>query len=290
MLPAPRIVTVGVKSNQRGALAEKLLSRVAIRKIRKFMNKNSSRTCGVFSAGLALAIQLLSVAPVAAQEFTDPVEDQGVYQGENATFTAEPRFGEMTFQWLRQWPDRYELLEGQTTSSLTLSNVSIADVGFYVCHVTKGEEVQLTRAASLTVHVRSSAGDTLGKKSSGKGMAMMMDYGGGTVTLFAPPVCVTGSQGSCPGAYAGYVSYTRTLAQGWGWAPSADTTNHVATDCVRTDTTVTYLGKFFDPGCAPQSVTVPHPTFSPKYRFSIFFPNNVPTTNAYPITLEGFDP
>jgi hypothetical protein len=254
------------------------------------MNQKCSRIHLVTVASLALAVLLMGASPVAAQEFTDPPEDQGVYQGESATFTAEPRFAEMSFQWLRQWPDRYELLEGQTSSSLTISNVTIADVGFYVCHVTRGEEVQLTRAATLTVHVSSTSTNKKVKTFGGGGFMALNGYGGGTITAYGPPVMSGGSQGSCPGAYAGYVNYTKTVAQGWGWAPSADTTTHTATDCTRTDTKVQYLGKNGDKDCDQTTIAVPDPTASPKYRFTIYFVNNVPATNAYPITLEGFDP
>ena len=106
--------------------------------------------------------------------------------------------------------------------------------------------------------------------------------------MFGAPYFGGGSQGSCPGPYAGYVNYTRTVSQGWGWAPTG--TIHKAADGGgRTDTTVVYLGKYGDTGCDQTPVTIPHPAPSPKYRFAIYFPNNVPTTN-YPIVLTGFNP
>jgi len=89
--------------------------------------------------------------------------------------------------------------------------------------------------------------------------------------------------------YAGYVNYIKTISQGWGWAPTTNTTLHTATDANRLDTKVQYVGKFGDAGCSQTIVTVPHPTYTPKYRFTIYFPNNVPT-NSYAITLVGFDP
>ena len=229
-----------------------------------------------------------------AQELVDPPEDQSVYLGQNATFTAEPKFGDLSFQWVRQWSDRDEVLTGETSNSLTISNAALKDVGLYACIVQMGDNYQVTRAATLTVAVTSeSETGTGGKKPTLKTQSFTMmsgGGGGGGFTLFAPPVTSGGSQGSCPGAYAGYVSYTKTAAQGWGWTPNNNTSVHTASDVIRTDTKVQYMGCYFDNGCNQTTVTVPHPTTSPKYRFTIFFPNNVPTTNAYPISLVGFNP
>lgn len=162
-------------------------------------------------------------------------------------------------------------MEGQTNSTLTLENVAIEDVAYYSCDVFNGDEAVPTRAALLNVYT-------------------VLGGGGGPITVFGAPVVSGGNQGSCPGAYAGYVNYIKTVSQGWGWAPSTNTTVHTAADgTTRTDTKVVYVGKFGDGGCNQTIVTVPHPTLSPKYRFSIYFPNNVPT-NSYPITLSGFDP
>jgi hypothetical protein len=109
------------------------------------------------------------------------------------------------------------------------------------------------------------------------------------ITVYATPVVGNGSNGICPGGYIGCVSYTNTTAQGWGWAPSTNTTVHTATDTNRPDTKIQYQGKLSDKDCNQTSVTIPHPPHSPKYRFFIYFTNNVPT-NAYPIVLEGFNP
>ena len=150
-----------------------------------------------------------------------------------------------------------------------LEGVDIGDVGYYTCNISKdGGESVPTRTASLNVFTA---------------------LAGGPITVYGLPVISGGSQGGCPGAYAGYVNYIKTVSQGWGWAPSTNTTIHTATDANRTDTKVQYGGKFGDVGCNQTIVTVPSPTYSPKYRFTIYFPNNVPT-NSYPITLVGFDP
>jgi hypothetical protein len=250
------------------------------------MKKKTSLILGSFVAAIVL---VAGTDNVAAQEWVEAPEDQAALENESATFTAEPKLGELSFQWLRQWPDKVELLKGETGSSLTLAKVGIADVGHYLCAVMQGDQVQFTRAAALTVYVGSAARKA-GKTSSGAQAFSTQDYGGGTLTLFGPPVFSSGSQGTCPGTYAGYVNYTKTVSQGWGWAPATDTTVHTASDNNRTDTKVQYVGKYGDVGCNQTSVAVPHPTYSAKYRFTIFFPNNVPTTNAYPITLTGFNP
>lgn len=190
--------------------------------------------------------------------------DQAIAVGATATFNAKAVNGAIAYQWLRNGIP----IEGQTNSSLILENITIEDVGYYSCDIFNDEEAVPTRAALLNVYTMS---------------------GGGPITVYGAPVVSSGNQGSCPGAYAGYVNYIKTVSQGWGWAPSAGTTVHTASDGNRTDTKVQYVGKFGDVGCNQTIVTVPHPTYSPKYRFSIYFPNNVPT-NSYPITLVGFDP
>lgn len=126
---------------------------------------------------------------------------------------------------------------------------------------------------------------------AGVGIIALICGGGQTafadVTIYATATVSSGSNGVCPGGYVGYVSYTKTTAQGWGWAPT--NTVHTATDTNRTDTKVEFEGKLGDAGCNQTTVTVPHPTTSTKYRFKVYFPNNVPT-NSYPLVLQGFAP
>lgn len=106
-------------------------------------------------------------------------------------------------------------------------------------------------------------------------------------TVSTTPVVSSGTNGVCPGGYAGYAYYYKTVAQGWGWAPTG--TVHTATDTNRTDTKVEFIGKSNDTGCNQTTVTVPHPTTSTKYQFKVYFPDNVPT-NSYGLTLSGFNP
>ena len=112
--------------------------------------------------------------------------------------------------------------------------------------------------------------------------------GGAPVFVYGTPVNNPGTQTTCGCAYAGYVTYTNTTA--WGWTPdTASSTVFTAADGGgRTDTFVIYNGRLADKGCAPTMVTIPNPPHSTEYRFCIYFPNNVPTTN-YPIILSGFN-
>jgi hypothetical protein len=169
-----------------------------------------------------------------------------------------------------QWQSNGVAIEGQTNSTLTIENVGVDSAGSYSCNVSQsGGDPVPTRAASLNVMTSS---------------AMYGDQ----ITVFGLPKAGGGSQGTCPGRYAGYVNYTKTVSQGWGWAPT--NTVHTASDGGgRTNTKILYTGKYGDSGCNQTTVTISNPPPSPKYRFTIFFPNNVPTTN-YPIVLTGFTP
>lgn len=194
---------------------------------------------------------------------TQPI-DQAVPMGGSVKFTAGATNADQ-FQWLHNGTP----ITGQTNSSLTLAKVGTNNVGYYSCAVFKGGEPVPTRAASLDVFTTGGAGQ---------------------IVVFTFPVTGSGSQGTCPGAYTGYANYTKTASQGWGWAPSANTSIHTASDgTARTDTKIEYVGRYLDSGCDQTTVTVPHPTFSPKYRFTIYFTNDVPT-NPYPINLSGFYP
>ena len=154
------------------------------------------------------------------------------------------------------------------------ANASLNDVGYYSCSLIKDIEVVPTRAASLMIFTSTIDPQT----------------GVDPITVFGLPLLGGGGQGTCPGAYAGYVNYTKTISQGWGWAPDTNTTStFTATDTNRTNTKIEYVGKYGDVGCNNTTVTVPSPPISTVYRFTIFFTNNVPT-NAYSITLDGFKP
>jgi hypothetical protein len=197
-------------------------------------------------------------------------EDQMVPMGSNATFIVKAVNAD-GYQWLQKGKP----ITGATNSSLTITNAGVNDVGYYSCEVYQGMEGVPTRFASLMVFTSSIDPDT----------------GVDPVTVFGSPLLSSGSKGTCPGTYLGYVNYTKTAQLGWGWG--LDTTNgntvFFASDTNRPDTKIQYGGAHGDNGCNQTSVTIPSPAISPVYRFTIYFTNNVPT-NAYAITLDGFKP
>ena len=198
-------------------------------------------------------------------------EDQLVPIGSSAIFIVVATNGPLAYQWFRNGT----AISGQTNDTIVIQNAQVSDVGFYSCYIRKSWESVPTRTASLMVFTSSVDPDT----------------GVDPVTVFGLPLLGGGSQGTCPGPFAGYVNYINPPQQGWGWAP--DTTNgntvFTAVDTNRTNTKIQYVGAYGDAGCNQTSVTVPSPAISPVYRFAIYFTNNVPT-NAYAITLDGFKP
>jgi hypothetical protein len=227
----------------------------------------------LFTAAAKLAAadsNIYSVQPEFPQIIRQP-EDQLVPMNSTATFSVVATNGPLAYQWFRNG----NAVDGQTNDTLTISNAQISDVALYSCNVFKDTESVPTRAASLMVFTSSIDPQT----------------GVDPVTVYASAVASSGSSGTCPGPYTGYVNYTKTAQQGWGWAPDTTGGNTIftATDTNRTNTKIQYFGAYGDNSCNQTTVTVPNPPISPVYRFSIYFTNNVPT-NAYAITLNGFKP
>jgi hypothetical protein len=200
----------------------------------------------------------------------DQPDDQAVPFSSNATFTVTA-FNANGYQWLYNGNP----ITNGTNSILVIKNAGIQDVGYYSCDVFKGFESVPTRSALLQVYTNWIDPQT----------------GVDPMVVYSFPNTGSGSGGSCPGSYVGYVTFQKPYQNGWGWAP--DTTNgntvFTASDGNSPSTKVQFLGAYGDMGCNQTTVTVPNPAMSPLYRFTIYFTNNVPT-NAYPITLSGFDP
>jgi len=160
-----------------------------------------------------------------------------------------------------------------TKRTYPIQNVTTNDVGFYFVSVTSKNGKTDSEPACLLVYTTNSP-----------------------LTVYGSPVAVGGDVGgTCPGKYAGYVNYKKSVAQGWGWAPdhNAGNTIHSAADNTRSDTKVEAVGNADDRFCGQTSVPNTH-AGSPapedtKFRFTIYFTNNVPTS-SYPITLNGFLP
>ncbi len=198
-----------------------------------------------------------------------------------------------------QWLCNGVPIDGQTNEALVIQNAGIKDVGLYSCEVFNGAEMVPTRTASVEVETtagattagvttaNATAASTLSANAMTASASAASLPAGGPIIVFGTPYAGGGSKGSCPGPYAGYVVYTKPPSQGWGWTPISGVA-HTATDTNRTDTKIEYIGNYGDYGCAQAGVTV-NPTYSPVYRFTIYFTNNVPT-NAYPLVLTGFNP
>ena len=205
--------------------------------------------------------------------------DQAVIAGSNAVLSVQAVYAD-SYQWQSNGVD----MVGQTNTTLFLQNIGVNNAGAYSCNVSQsGGDPVPTRTASVLVETAANA--TAAGSVTANGI-----IGGGPIVVAGLPRPGPGTQGACPGSYVGYVNYTKTISQGWGWTPVSGTTVLTASDGGgRTDTIVTYLGKYGDTGCGQTTVTIPYPAYSPAYRFTIFFPSNVPTTN-YPIVLNGFNP
>jgi hypothetical protein len=202
--------------------------------------------------------------------------DQVVHAGSDVVLSVQAANAD-SYQWLRNGV----AVDSQTNSVLIIENAEISDVGLYSCAVSKEAEIVPTRAAAVTVETVASATTATAAIASLSCME--------PITVYGTPLLSSGKRGTCPGAYIGYVAYTKTVSEGWGWAPMSGATVLTAADgSGRTDTKIQYVGAYGDAGCAQTSVAIPYPPFSPVYRFTIYFSSNVPT-NAYPIILTGFN-
>jgi hypothetical protein len=230
------------------------------------MTKRILRTIGIAAiAGVLIAtIYGAYLRQSAAQNSVNQSADQSVQLGQTAAFSVNP-VDAASYQWLHN----AVAIDGQTNSTLTIEDAQISDAGLYSCTTVSGADIVSTATASLTVYAINP--DILG------------------IVVYGTPIVSGGSSGTCPGEYAGYVNYIKTAQQGWGWAPSTNTTIYTASDTTQTNTKVEYVGDYGDEGCNKTTVTIPYPAASPVYRFTIYFTNNVPSTN-YPITLTGFNP
>jgi|GEM_PF-1050383 hypothetical protein len=218
--------------------------------------------------------------------------DQTVLVGANVVLSVQANNAD-GYQWLFNGVP----LDGQTNSTLVIQSAGISDAGLYSCAVSLGTEAVPTRAASVEVEttanataVDTPAASALAASATTSGAIAASLPGGVPIIVSGLPISGGGTQNPCPGNYAGYVNYTKTISQGWGWTPAANTTTFTAANGGGvTGTSVSYLGEYGDSGCGQTTVTIPYPPPSPAYRFTIFFPKTVPTTN-YPIVLTGFNP
>jgi len=229
-----------------------------------------------------------SIDQAAFPQITVQPVDQTVPVGATVTLSVQANNAD-SYQWLINGVPA----DDQTNTALIIASARISDVGYYSCNVSlTGGGTVPTRSANVCVYTTGSGGVVTKSKlsaaaTSSSTMTPAMP-GGGPITVYGTPLASNGSQGGCPGKYTGYVLYSKSVSQGWGWAPISGV-NHTVTDTNRTDTKVQYIGAYGDNGCAQTTISI-NPTYSPVYQFAIYFTNNVPT-NAYPmVLLTGFNP
>lgn len=228
----------------------------------------------------AMGLSALLLAGFTSSESPTPAitsqpQDEMIHAGSGARLSVTAEHADF-YQWLRNGT----IMPGETKPTLSIPKVEIADAGNYSCLITRGMQRVTSRVASLLVYLESQT----------SGVAPQPMGNGTGMTVYAAPTLSAGSSSSCPGNYAGYVMFYKTAGQGWGWSPSNNASLYAAADGGgRVDTSIVYQGEYGDSGCGQTTVVVPHPAMSPVYRFVIYFPNNVPTTN-YPIILTGFNP
>ena len=150
-----------------------------------------------------------------------------------------------------------------TNSALIISNVQIANLGFYRVRLGEGLGV-ISEPASLVAWSNTVS----------------------TFTVCGPTQATSGGSGNCPGPYNGYVNYTKVP---WGWTPNTAAGTWSAEDgTARTNTRVQICGSSGDAFCRRKTVSTTA-VISAMYRFTIYFPANVPNNNAYPCVLGGFN-
>jgi len=252
----------------------------------KFMTKewirrfSQAAVLAVF-AGFTQSCSVINRAKDPAVVIVVPPEDQEVEIGSRATFSVVARHGPsnnakgLTYQWQKNstpfiseksqtWMD----IRGATQPTYTIPNTQISSVGHYRVKVT-GSPTETSGPASLAA---SAAG------------------AGGAITVFGPPLATSGNSTSpngCPGRYLGSVTYKRTVAKGWGWGKLPPGPFRASDGTTRTDTKLELSGFSGDRQCDSTGVSRTNLANS-KYRFTIYFPQNVPMTNAYPIVLNRF--
>lgn len=237
-------------------------------------------------------------------------QDVCVLAGSIATFSVtvvpvrinhEPVPDPYRFQWERKLPqDReYRPIPDETNpAALVIRRAQVEDVGFYRLKVESiPRRLDEERLKSGGIEVRESVRDPAAAYSTAA--ALLVYKTNSPLTVYGPPVFSPGSgMPCCPGVsftYQGYVNYVVTPPD-WGFIPIVDTSYsrgaYVAT--TGTATRVNYIGYNSDTQCGSIWVPVygnPPPVtglpLSPSYRFTVYFPNAVPT-NAFPLILYNF--
>ena len=160
-----------------------------------------------------------------------------------------------------QWYLQGERILGATSSSLTITNVSTNNIGYYTCYATDGVRLGLSepiQVLSLTTNQ--------------------------TVTYISarPAPANGGLLGSCPGPYSGYVTFGWVKAIGGSATASA---TWGACSAIRWDS-------LYGNGCCLGSSCSLTATANRWYGFTAYFPPGSPPTGTaiYTLQLSGFYP
>ncbi len=233
------------------------------------------------AASCTAAVSLVTGCKTLKAHIVAQPQDQIVPLGSPASFTIQAQkpvpfqWHPLSYQWQRnltpnisKTSTNWMNLSSETNSSLNIPSAHHADVGFYRVRVSGSQEV-ISDTASLQVFTTT----------------------GTLLTLFGGPVMSSGTGAApCPSGYVGYVNYKKPLPD-WGWVPIPGVATYIAADATqRADTKIEMSGSSGDHPCSQTPDSATGPLKSAKYRFTVYFPNNVPSTNQYPINLTGFNP
>jgi hypothetical protein len=235
--------------------------------------------CGILSG-----LSQLSYA-AEAEKHTQPTppptivkqpQDQLVKLGSNATFTVTAKPDPLSYQWVY----KCEPIPGATNKTLTISNITTNDVGWYACAVhTDSDQSKDSNQSPVFVMTQP---------------ALLMGWSHDSpLTVWSmPPPGGSGGGSGCPYPYIGYINFFVPCPPPplqCGFTLNAETPK-TAKDITRIDTKIKFFGTTFgNNGCGTGVVTV-SPLTSTSYKFTVFFPSGPMPTNAYPLQLNGFNP
>jgi hypothetical protein len=197
------------------------------------------------------------------------IEDQAVRTNQTACFTVVAEASlktkkpqSLTFQWQKNGTNLY----GATGPTLIITNVQVADVGFYSVVVSNTAKSHSSR------NVGSCDTDAPG--------ASLFVLTGTNTAVSGPIQAGTGTK-SCPGPYTGWVTFKNTSGSSW-WVPATGSTTCTITDLSRNNYNPPYIPVVqavdnitLASWCATNAVSF-SVTASHKYQFTTFIKNPMP--------------
>lgn len=156
-------------------------------------------------------------------------------------------------------------IPGATQSSITITNVSTNEVGFYRVLVSGSSTVASDPAA----------------------LQAFATADGQIPILYGTPIASGGSKLSCPGAFISYVPYVNN----WNWYVFNPNAAVTAIDGRgRSDSKAEYNGYYGDRNCKPTpqgAVSTGNPPLSPRYQFTLYFSQTPNPTGSYPLNVTN---